>query len=463
MKCVWWPSGPRDAASRARASQSSSSVSPAPASGGRRARRSRAHPGAAPGARRTPPRPGRRAVVRRGRRPRRTVPGSWAASRNAYHARAVALVAAAAALPRLARARDRAGRHPRGVRREERHVRADARRERDVRVPARGLVRVHAAALRLVPGRRSTGRSSARGSSSASRRSPLAVATALLVLAIGRHSRLGPDRRDRGARRDAAPVPRLARRPRQSRDRRRAPARRDRARSRCSPTTAARTWLAIAAGAVTGLAILSNARLLLLPLVVAPFAAWRIRPGRRAVGRRRCWSWRPRLLVVAPWVARNQVGDRLRDDHDGHARALEGEQPRDVRRPRARVAGSTTCPSCPAFRRGRRRRPRSRSRRRRPSTSARRRRFYRDEVLDFWRDEPGEKARLAGPGGRDAVVAVPERRGGRRRPAGRSRPRAADGRAGLRARALRARALGRLPGAAPIRRRSPRCCSATTR
>ena len=85
----------------------------------------------------------------------------------------------------LARPRDRAGRRPRGVRREERHVRADARLERDVRLPARRPLGVHPAAVRVVPGdlywplERSwlvVGLAQV----------AVAVATALLVLAIGR-------------------------------------------------------------------------------------------------------------------------------------------------------------------------------------------------------------------------------------------------------------------------------------
>ena len=130
----------------------------------------------------------------------------------------------AAASPRP---RDRAGRHPRGVRREERHVRADARRERDVRLPARGLVRLHAAALRMVPrrpllaarplvGRRRArpGRPRRRHGAARARDRPA--------------PRLGPDRRHRRPRRDAAPVPRLARRARQPGDRRPGPPRRAR-------------------------------------------------------------------------------------------------------------------------------------------------------------------------------------------------------------------------------------------
>ena len=47
--------------------------------------------------------------------------------------------------------------------------------------------------------------------------------------------------------------------------------------------------------------------------------------------------------------------------------------------------------------------------------------FYRDEVVDFWQDEPGEKGRLAVQAVRDALVAVPVGRGGRGRAARASR------------------------------------------
>ena len=59
---------------------------------------------------------------------------------------------------------------------------------------------------------------------------------------------------------------------------------------------AALARLAFAAGAVAGLAILSNARLLLLPLVLAPFVADRLRPEpeRSASRWRSCSSARPR-------------------------------------------------------------------------------------------------------------------------------------------------------------------------
>ena len=153
------------------------------------------------------------------------------------------------------------------------------------------------------------------------------------------------------------------------------------------------TWLAVAAGVVAGLAILSNARLLLLPLVVAPFAAWRIRPGLRAVA--------VGLLVVvaagavvAPWVARNRVvigcatittdtralwkannpatydvlarGGWIDDVPD-----LPGVPPWPEKAAAISVEAAKAVDECAQAS------------------------FYRDEVLDFWRDEPREKARLA--------------------------------------------------------------------
>ena len=153
------------------------------------------------------------------------------------------------------------------------------------------------------------------------------------------------------------------------------------------------TWLGIAAGAVTGLAILSNARLLLLPLVVAPFAAWRIRPGRRAAGAA-LLAMAAAALVVAPWVARNQVVigcATITTDtralwkannpatYDVLARGgwiddvpeLPGVPPWPEKAAAISVAAAKAVDECAQAS------------------------FYRDEVLDFWRDEPGEKARLA--------------------------------------------------------------------
>jgi len=64
-------------------------------------------------------------------------------------------------------------------------------------------------------------------------------------------------------------------------------------------------WAA-ATGAVAGIAILGNARLALLPLVVGLYVAWRVRPGVRAlltVGVVVVAA----AAVVSPWVVRNKV------------------------------------------------------------------------------------------------------------------------------------------------------------
>ena len=153
------------------------------------------------------------------------------------------------------------------------------------------------------------------------------------------------------------------------------------------------TWLAVAAGSVAGLAILSNARLALLPLVIAPFAAWRIRPGRRAVGVGLLVVVAS-LAVLAPWVARNRatIGcATITTDtralwkannpatHDVLARGgwiddvpdLPNVPPWPEKAAGISVAAAKAVDEC--------------------AQSS----FYRDEVFDFWRDEPGEKARLA--------------------------------------------------------------------
>jgi len=150
---------------------------------------------------------------------------------------------------------------------------------------------------------------------------------------------------------------------------------------------------ALAAGAVSGLAILSNARLLLLPLVLAPFVAAQLRPGRRALA-----SIALVILgaaaVTAPWVVRNDVvigcptittdtralwkannpatydvlagGGWIDDVPD-----LPGVPPWPERAAGISVAAAKAVDECAQAD------------------------FYRDEVIDFWRDEPGAKARLA--------------------------------------------------------------------
>jgi len=150
---------------------------------------------------------------------------------------------------------------------------------------------------------------------------------------------------------------------------------------------------ALALGAVSGLAILSNARLLLLPLVLAPYAAWRIRPAGRAVVAA-VLVVAGAALVTAPWVVRNQVvigcatittdtralwkannpatydvlarGGWIDDVPD-----LPGVPPWPEKAAGISVAAAKAVDECAQAS------------------------FYRDEVFDFWRDHPGEKARLA--------------------------------------------------------------------
>ena len=151
--------------------------------------------------------------------------------------------------------------------------------------------------------------------------------------------------------------------------------------------------LALGLGAVTGLAILSNARLLLLPLVLAPYVAWRVRPAGRAIAAAALVVVGA-ALVTAPWVVRNKVvigcatittdtralwkannpatydvlarGGWIDDVPD-----LPGVAPWPEKAAGISVAAAKAVDEC--------------------AQSS----FYRDEVLDFWRDHPGEKARLA--------------------------------------------------------------------
>ena len=304
---------------------------------GAAAPRSRGRRACAPGARRTPPRRGRRAVVRRGTRPLRTVPESWAPSPERIPPR-LPPGAAAAALPRLWLSGSSVSGDPRGVRREERRLRADARRERDVRVPPRRPFRVPPP---LYPGSSppSTGRSTARGRSSAiaqvvaRRRDGAARARDRDAPGVG------ADRRAGGARRDAAPVPRLARRPRPTGS----------SSTACSPPRSSPARLAPpTSGARCRCTRARRGDRARHPLERPP-AAPAARP--RAIRRVARPAGPPDdrrggvLVVVGAGAgpprggSSGQGGDRVRDDHDGHACALEGEQPGHVRR--ARVARST--------------------------------------------------------------------------------------------------------------------------
>jgi 4-amino-4-deoxy-L-arabinose transferase-like glycosyltransferase len=150
---------------------------------------------------------------------------------------------------------------------------------------------------------------------------------------------------------------------------------------------------ALATGAAVGLAILSNARLLLLPLVLAPYVAWRVRPARRAV--------LAAVLVVvgaaavtAPWVIRNEVVIGCATITTDTRALWKANNPAtyDVLARGGWIDDVPDLPNVPPW----------------PEKAAgisvaaakavdecAQASFYRDEVFDFWRDHPGEKGRLA--------------------------------------------------------------------
>jgi 4-amino-4-deoxy-L-arabinose transferase-like glycosyltransferase len=147
-------------------------------------------------------------------------------------------------------------------------------------------------------------------------------------------------------------------------------------------------------GAVAGLAVLGNARLALLPLGIAVYVAWRARPARRAVAVAAVVVG-VSAAVVAPWVVRNEarVGC-LTITTD--ARALwKANNPatREILANGGWIDDVPALPGAPPW----------------PELAAdltlagqptsvdecEQMRLYQDEVLDFWRDQPGEKALLA--------------------------------------------------------------------
>jgi hypothetical protein len=150
------------------------------------------------------------------------------------------------------------------------------------------------------------------------------------------------------------------------------------------------TGLALLAGAVAGLAVLGNARLVGLPVVLALYLLWRLRSPAAAAG-----VVLAAAVVVAPWLIRNAVVigcPTLTTD----ARALwkaNNEQTYDIL---ARGGWIDDVPRIP------------RSAYNPEETAAlyrqtgrvvhvdecRQMRFYRRLVFDFWRDHPDEKARL---------------------------------------------------------------------
>lgn len=152
--------------------------------------------------------------------------------------------------------------------------------------------------------------------------------------------------------------------------------------------------LSAATGAVAGIAILGNARLVLLPLAIAVYVAWRIVPVSRTVTAVALVVG-VAALVVAPWVARNKIevgcyaittdARALWKANNPNTRAvldrglwiddvpeLPGAPPWPEYAADLTLAGTpTSIDECAQMR------------------------LYRDEVIDFWREQAGEKALLA--------------------------------------------------------------------
>ena len=156
-----------------------------------------------------------------------------------------------------------------------------------------------------------------------------------------------------------------------------------------------RSWaLALALGVATGIAILGNARLALLPLVLAGFVAWhRLRTSRRLLVGGAVLAGA--VLVVTPWMARNEasVGCFVlttdtralwKANNENTFETLDrGGWIDDVPEPPngppwPELAADLTLAGTPT-----------------EVDECEQQRYYRELVFDFWRDEPGEKARLS--------------------------------------------------------------------
>jgi 4-amino-4-deoxy-L-arabinose transferase-like glycosyltransferase len=152
--------------------------------------------------------------------------------------------------------------------------------------------------------------------------------------------------------------------------------------------------LAAGVGAVAGLAVLGNSRLVVLPLVLAAYVAWPVRPRRDAFVSAALVVVAA-AVVVAPWVVRNDVSVGCvaittdaralwkANNENTHAVLANGKWIDDVPElpgapPWPELAADLTLGGTPTT-----------------IDECAQMRLYRDEVLDFWRDHPGEKARLA--------------------------------------------------------------------
>jgi Dolichyl-phosphate-mannose-protein mannosyltransferase len=152
--------------------------------------------------------------------------------------------------------------------------------------------------------------------------------------------------------------------------------------------------LALAVGVAVGFAILGNARLAVLPLVLAAFLAWhRIRPERKLLAAAAVVAGA--VLVVTPWMARNErtVGCFVLTTDTRALWKANNENTYDTLARGGWIDDVPEPPNGPPW----------------PELAADRtlagiptevdecaqQRYYRELVLDFWREEPGEKARLS--------------------------------------------------------------------
>ena len=158
-----------------------------------------------------------------------------------------------------------------------------------------------------------------------------------------------------------------------------------------------RSWpLAAALGAVAGLAILGNARLVLLPLVLALYLAWRWREARLTL-RAVAVAGVALAVVIAPWVVRNEarVGCyAITTDSRALWKANNPATYETLQRGLwiddvPELPGAPPSPELAAALALDRGRPF-------PVDECAQMELYRDEVVEFWREHPGEKAKLAG-------------------------------------------------------------------
>jgi Dolichyl-phosphate-mannose-protein mannosyltransferase len=152
--------------------------------------------------------------------------------------------------------------------------------------------------------------------------------------------------------------------------------------------------LALGLGAVAGLAILGNARLALLPLVLAGFVAWPLRPAGRALAVAGA-VLAAAAVVVLPWMARNEStlgcfvlttdtralwkanNESTYDTLDRGGWIDDVPEPPNGP-PWPELAADLTLAGTPTN-----------------VDECEQQRYYRELVFDFWREEPGEKARLS--------------------------------------------------------------------